>query len=416
MNNKSRIAVAIAAAFGTAALGVSSGAIAQTSSVQIGGALNLMYSISKPGTASATNTNGAGGRGSHDNLSLTEPEIFIHGEEKIGSTTAWFRCTSSFDLMGTASSTPGNTTTTSTAAAGSGQWCGRNSALGFKGSFGNIYAGNWDTAAKMAVYNPVRLGWFGGTASLTGGFSNVLLNGSDSNVGNTGFSSNVRRSRGINYDSPSFSGLQFHASTSATNEATAQTTAALQAIKPRDLSLGATYKNGPLYVGIGWTQHTDYNPAGTVLGTTTSTYNGGKDTNLMLGASYAFGNGTTLSGMWTTTKYDVTNSTDLKKSGWVMFAQHRLGGPHVIRGAYFAAGDSKGSSAAAVGAFAIPGADTGAKGYNLSYSNELSKRTEVGFTYGIIDNDTNAKFSKGISGSTFGATQKVYGLNVRHKF
>lgn len=406
MNNKSRIALAITAAFGTAALGVSSGAIAQTSSVQIGGSLNAFYSISKPNNRGGTLNSG---RDTHDNLSLTEPEIWIHGEEKIGnSMTAWFRCTSSFDVFGTAPS------------AGTGQWCGRNSALGFKTNFGNIYAGNWDSAAKMSVYNPVRLGWFGGTASLSGGWANVLLNGSDSNVGNVGATFVTRRARQFNYDSPNFSGFVVRASISAQNEATAQTTVALQTLKPRDKSLGATYNNGPLYVGIGWTEHQDFNPALTpVVGNGLATgYNGGKDINWMLGASYKFGSATTLSGMWATSKYDVTNSTELKKKGFVIFAEHRFGGPHVIRGAYFQGGDSKGNSAIEVGAHQAPTAagNTGAKGYNLAYTYEFSKRTEMGFIYGLIDNEDGAKYSKGISRATLGATQKVYGLNVRHKF
>jgi hypothetical protein len=40
----------------------------------------------------------------------------------------------------------------------------------------------------------------------------------------------------------------------------------------------------------------------------------------------------------------------------------------------------------------------------------------MGFVYGLIDNDANSAYSKGVSTAAAGSTQKVYGLNVRHRF
>jgi predicted porin len=393
MNNKSRIALALAAAFGTAAMGAS----AQTSTVQIGGSFNMFYSITKPGSPLIGGTK-------HDNLSLSEPEMWIHGEEKIGGATVWFRCTSSFDLMGTGAA---NTT-------GAGQFCGRNSALGFKGNFGNIFAGTWDTPQKH-VGNAVR-GWWGGTASLTGGFAQVLYGGSGSNTGNTGGTFWERRSRLISYHSPSFSGFEFKAAYSAANEETALTTAASQVLSPRMLGASASYSNGPLYLGVGYEKHNDYNPGSVALGAGAAAYNGGSDTNWTFGGAYTFAFGTRLSGLYSRSKFDVTNTTELKKNGWAIFVDHRLSGPHSIKGQYFKGGDSKGTSAVAVGAHAAVGPNTGAKGWSLAYMYEFSKRTQAGFVYGLIDNDASAMYTKGVSTAAPGATQKVYGLNVRHRF
>lgn len=401
MNNKSRIALAIAAAFGTAALGVSSGAIAQASTVQVGGSFNAFYQISKPGTGTLNSLNGGA---KHDNLSLSEPELWIHGEEKIGANTVWFRCTSSFDVFGT--STSGADT--------GGQLCGRNSALGFKGSFGNIFAGTWDTPQKLMVA-PIR-GWWGGTASLTGGVGNVLFNGAGSNIGNTGNSFWERRSRLISYHSPSFSGFDFKAAYSAQNEATTQSTAVTQALDPRSLGLSAAYTNGPLYVGVGFERHMDFNPAAQAVGALVGQYNGGNDTNWTVGGAYTFGFGTKLSGLWTRSVYEPQNGVDLKKSGWAIFVDHKLGGPHAIKAQYYKAGDSKGSSPIAVGRHRAPGVDTGAKGWSAAYTYEFSKRTEMSFVYGLTDNDTNSVYSKGVSTAVPGSTNKNYGLNVRHKF
>jgi len=382
MNSKTRIAVAVAAAFGA----VSTGAFAQNSSVQIGGSFNMFYSQSKPnGTPSPSGKK-------HDNLSLSEPEMYIHGEEKLGGgMTAWFRCTSSFDLMGTSAA---NTT-------GAGQLCGRNSALGFKGSFGNVFAGTWDTPHKL-VGGQVR-GWFGGTASLTGGMANVLMNGAGSNTGNTGTSFWERRSRSISYHSPSFNGFNVKALVSAQNEATALTTAAQQALSPRTLGLSGEYAAGPLYIGLGYEQHKDFAVAGA------------EDTAWMLGVRYQLGN-TRLSALYSDTKFEPTATTELKKSGFALFVDHRLSGPHSVKAQYFKGGDSKGNAVAAVGAHAAPGADTGAKGWTLAYMYDFSKRTQAGFVYGLIDNDRNANYSKGVSTAVNGATQKVYGLNLRHRF
>jgi hypothetical protein len=144
MHNKSRIALAIASALGTVAMGAS----AQTSTVQIGGSLNLFYMHSDQGGINRTNNLPTAGK-AHDNLQLSEPEIWIHGEEKLSAdNTAWFRCTSSFDLMGTCA-----------LGANTGQWCGRNSALGFKGSWGNVFAGMWDP--PMKTFGNEMRGWWG---------------------------------------------------------------------------------------------------------------------------------------------------------------------------------------------------------------------------------------------------------------
>ena len=399
MNNKSRIALAIAAAFGTAALGVSSGAIAQTSTVQIGGGINLKY-------VNHRNTGGAvsGSKNSNnDHLSLQEPEMWIHGEEKIGGVTAWFRCSSSFDVTGGE-------------AAG---LCTRNSAIGLKGGFGNIYAGNWESANRP-IYNAAR-GWFSGTDSLVGGFANIMLGGSNSNKTNVtataaGFVDRMQRT--IRYDSPQLGGFNLSASYTAANESTGLTTAASQGLTPRQFSLSGLYKNGPLFAGLAYSQHNDYNPATTAvaIGTGATQYNGGSDKNWMFTAGYTFNFGTRLSGFYTTTNFDVTNTTNLKKSGWAVFVDHELSGPHSIKAAYYKAGDSKGNSTLGTGVNSAPGADTGAKGWNLGYMYTMSKRTSVGFMYSVIDNDSGAAYGKGIQTATLGQTQKVYGLHTRHSF
>ncbi len=434
MNNKSRIALAIAAAFGTAALGVSSGAIAQTSTVQIGGGINLKY-------VNHRNTGGAvsGSKNSNnDHLSLQEPEMWIHGEEKIGGNTAWFRCSSSFDILGAGGGTQATPAGT-VAAPSTSQLCGRNSALGFKGNFGNIYFGNWDSPTKN-VSGPVR-GWFSSTDSLVGGFGNVILNTSSSNTTNvnaTQASWTERRQRQIRYDSPTMSGFTVSGAYTAANESTALSTAALQGLTPRFAAFSVDYTNGPLFVGIAHERHMDHNPgaigngsvgtvnaagtaftaavASTVGNGAAGSYNGGTDKNWMFGVGYTFGFGMKLSALYNRSSYEVTDTTNLKKNGWAVFMDYKVSGPHVLKANYFVGGDSKGNSTVAVGAHQAPGANTGAKGYNLGYMYEMSKRTSIGAMYSVIDNEVAAKYAKGIQGATLGQTQKVYGLYTKHSF
>jgi len=412
-NSKSRIAIAIATALGTLATG---SAFAQNSSVQIGGSLNLFYSQSDGGSGQHI----VSGK-KHDNLSLSEPELYIHGEEKLGGgMTAWFRCTSSFDLMGTG------------AQGTAGQLCGRNSALGFKGSFGNVFAGTWDTPAKL-VGGQIR-GWFGGTASLTGGFASALYNGSGSNTGNTGATFWERRARSISYHSPDFNGFNFKAMVSAANEETALTTTAQQALSPRTMGLSLEYSQGPLYVGLGYESHKDFNPfangirgreangatavllASVALGAGAGAYNGGTDDSWTLGARYQLGK-TRLSGLYSRTTYDVAVGQDLKRDGYAFFVDHQLSGPHSIKAQYFVAKDLKGSLVTtANNATGAAVTDTGAKGWTLAYMYDFSKRTQAGFVYGVLDNDRNSGISKGVTTAALGSTQKVYGLNLRHRF
>ena len=110
-------------------------------------------------------------------------------------------------------------------------------------------------------------------------------------------------------------------------------------------------------------------------------------------------------------KYDIDNAPNLreaKKHGWALFVDHTISGPHAVKAQYFKASDIT------LGGIKEP--DTGAKGWSLAYTYQFSKRTEASFVYGLIDNDRFAGYSKGVSTALNGATQKNYGLNIRHKF
>ena len=142
------------------ALAAPAAALAQ---VTIGGGLNILYYQHDPKNNDRSKTT--------DILESSESELTIRGSEKLGGgMELWFQCGTSIDgiFQGNAATTAG--------------MCTRNSALGFRGAFGNVFFGNWDTPSKL-VQNGVR-GWFSGTNALYGGAGTLLWGGSASGVVN----------------------------------------------------------------------------------------------------------------------------------------------------------------------------------------------------------------------------------------
>ena len=113
-----------------------------------------------------------------------------------------------------------------------GTLASRNSFVGLKGGFGTVLVGNHDTPLK-GVGRSVDL--FGDTMADS---RNVLGGGSDTRARNV-----------VAYMSPDFTGLSFAAAYSTDLDTTA-TTGDLADSSIYNLS--ATYKNGPLYLGLGY--------------------------------------------------------------------------------------------------------------------------------------------------------------------
>jgi len=308
--------------------------------------------------------------------------------------------------------------------------CTRNSAIGFKGSFGNVFAGNWDTPLKL-LQNNIR-GWFSGTNALYGGGYTLLGGGASSGNanspgaggGSTAVSMYRRQAQSVNYASPDWSGFSLAAAYSAANEAanlTDNPPAGQSKLTPRLYGLNGQYSNGPIWVGLGYEAHTDYNPANV------GNYQGGTDDNFTIGAGYTFAGRFKLRASFSQTKYEIggtaAQGSDLKVKGWNLYSENQISGPHSINFAYIQAQDPSGSSTVAVGSYKAPtlvgGADNssiGAKVYTIAYAYAFSKRTQGLVAYNVMDNDNNANFSQGVTAASLGGKQKTYGVAVRHSF
>ena len=356
--HKSVMALAVAGALAAPA------ALAQ---VQIGGGIHLQYFQHDPDNKSDSST--------HDNLRTSEPEIYFRGEEKLGGgLSVWFQCTSSLEVLGPASST----------------WCGRNSAIGFRGGFGNVFAGNWDTPHKL-VTNLAR-GWWGGTNTLQGGTAAILYNDSQTGA-NNGDSFFRRHSRSINYHSPDWSGFNLQVATSSQNEATAIPDAASE--KPRLLSVGGQYRTGPFFAGLGYEDHTDFRGAGT------------DDNSMNAVVGFTFAGAVRVSAMYATVEYD-TAGVKTEHDGFAVYVDWSLGGPHKLYVQYAIRNETKVAG--------VEGPDTAVDVLGVAYGYSFSKRTQGYIAYNSMSNDPNAAFDMGTAGTTFGGKQTAIGVGLRHSF
>jgi predicted porin len=378
---KKLLAVAVAGALGAPAL-----AMAQASTVQVFGTVYMEYGFVDQGDNKVN----------VDMFQTPGSEIGFKGEEKLGSgLSAWFQCNSTFDVRG--SSPQG--------------FCGRNSAIGFKGGFGNVFLGNWDTPFKRTM-GPNRItnetGLFGASFLLTGGASS--FNGRAS-----AGSFSRRQNNSINYDSPNFGGFQVMASTTTINDATG-TLSATTGGKARLWSIGAQYSAGPLYVSGAYETHRNYF-SGPAAGYT------GNDNGWHLGANYTFGGNIKVGGIYTRQKFETSATADAKVSVWHLGLDWKLSGPHGLRAGYTKAGDMKGTLGAQVDAGSgvtrpAVGGDTGADLWQISYVHALSKRTEATVGYVRLDNDRNSSYNLGglSTPNSTGVNQDAFAFTVRHRF
>jgi len=381
--NKKVMALAVAGA-----LAAPAAALAQ---VQIGGGITLLYFQHDP-------DNSTSGQSS-DVMQSSESEIRINGSEKLGGgLEVWFQCASSIDgIIG------GNTATTA-------GWCTRNSAIGFRGDFGNVFFGNWDTPLKL-IQNRVR-GWFSGTNALVGGGYTLLAGSSASGVGNgTGGSANAsfyrRQANTVNYASPNWGGFSLAAAFSAANE-----TASLpesNPLNPRLMGLNGVFATGPFWVGVGYEKHDDYNPG------SQAAYTGGSDDNITIGVGFTFARVLNLRATYSKSNYETAAGGESEVTGFGAYVDWNISGPHALHFAFITVDDVEGSGGA-VNGYRAPGAATGADVFTVAYGYNFSKRTEVYVAYNEMKNDSNANFSQGVVAASLGGKQTSIGIGLKHSF
>ena len=399
---KKLLAVAVAGALGVPA----TLAMAQSSStVQVYGRFYVEYGVSVDQGRQSLAVPGAGqtnDRNTVDMLQTPGSNIGFKGEEKLGGgLSAWFQCESTADVRGGTDETAG--------------FCSRNSAVGLKGNFGNVYIGTWDTPFKRAT-NAVGMGdtgLFGGAFLLFGGSTTVSESSSNAAVGVNRVTFKRRQRNLVTYDTPKFSGFSAGVAFSTSNGSTAVTTGVVNS-KPRVLSIAANYDNGPLGLGAGYERHNEFAAIGAPAVAA-------DDTGWHINGDYKIGS-VKIGGIYTEQKFEVAGTVgtgENKVKVWSIGAEWNIQGPHTIEGSYIDAGDAKGIAGGASpgsGRMAV-GTDTGGKLWQVKYSYALSKRTKLAAGYVKLSNDNNANYSLGgTARPANGENQDAFAVSVDHRF
>jgi predicted porin len=396
---KKLLAVAVAGALGSPAV-----VLAQTSTVQIYGTMYVEYAI----RADQGNSAAVGNPELSDADFLQTPgsSIGFKGEEKLGGgLSAWFQCESTADPRGQ----------------GQEGWCSRNSALGLKGGFGNLFIGNWDTPFKRTM-GPAQVGTndtgiFGSSFLLTGGSTTTA-------VGGTRGTFRRRQNNSINYDSPKFGGFGVMASFSSSQPSTATLDAASNN-KPRVMSIGAQYSAGPIYVGLGYERHDEFNGGG----------RNADDDGWHIGAAYTWGP-VRFGGVYTRQEFELGTAAapgELEVDAWMFGVDWKIAGPHGLRAAYVQVDDvdgtpgfggiaGSGSIRPVVPAAGAPN-DTGAKLWHIRYVYTFSKRTEFTAGFAKLSNDGSVASGGGAyrlgglgAAVAPGNNEDAWAVALRHRF
>jgi len=286
----------------------------------------------------------------------------------------------------------------------------RNSGVGLRGNFGNVYFGTWETpwTQTFRLWDVGTIGGWGPTTSIigrreqTGGnpsrFCNnntgaagtasgaaitgpICGNGAESTSGPAlpqGYALWRRYNYAVFYESPLFEGVQLKAAWLPNERKTAFTAPGVTNENPSSWSASLTWTGlgGRARAFIANMQNKDWSS----VGSTDSGYTagGGYDFGMVnVGATYE--------------DFTYKSATgDVKAKEWGVGLAVPLG-PGKIGASYAKAKKLTGAGTDALEAAGTN--DTGAKMWNLGYEWALSKRTALGFGIAKIDNGANQTFS-----------------------
>lgn len=378
------------------ALAAPAAAFAQ-SAVQVYGTAHVSFNMTKYGDGTATATQPGGIPGvSKMSVASHASNFGIRSSESLGGgMTGWVqyefnvKMERDFDLAGANGST-------------------RNTAIGLRGNFGNVYLGTWETpwSSTFRLWDVGTIGGWGPTTSIIGRREQTgsgpsrncasLAAGANVITGSLAGTSAVcyhaeastgpgyplwrRYGSAAFYDSPVFSGFQFkigyqpnETKTSFagdTNVGTTTKTIVQEDPSSWSASLTWTGMGGKARGFLATMQAKDWTSVGQ------------SDSGFTLGGGYDFGV-VNIGGTYETYKYKIPGA-DNEVVQWALGIAIPLGSGKI--GASYANADE-----VKVGGTAASG--TGAKMYNIGYEWALSKRTAVGFGYAKIDNDSAAAFT-----------------------
>jgi len=369
------------------------------STVQIYGVAEWEYGILEQGN----------NRPRVDYNEVTGSYLGFKGEEALGGgMSAWFQCETTMDIR----------------AFDQTGLCSRNSGLGFKGGFGNVWGGRWHTPFSRMI----DLGWVGAETTGNLGFARIHGNSGSTSFADAGGSAgNASRSQFrrretclTTYETPNMGGFMVGAAFSCGNTASDGQNGSSPATnlgankKPRVYSFAGTYNQGPLGLGLGYQRHVDVGTFNTVGAAELS--------DRAWGAAARYTVGPVRLGMtFMDRRWETGAGLHTKNRTWTIGGEWTIAGPHQLHFAYGTTSDSKGNGGgvAGVGGAEAPGADTGYKAITLAYQYSFSKRTTAKFGWIRYDNDANSDQVRNynvaaLSGN--GQALDSWSLVLKHRF
>jgi len=293
----------------------------------------------------------------------------------------------------------------------------RNTAIGLRGSFGNVFLGTWETpfAQTFRMWDVGTIGGYGASTSvmyrrestgsapsqncgvpfqggqvLTGGGLPAAFCYHQDSAGPAGYALWRRYGSAVHYESPMFSGFQFKLGyqpnetkavagiTMAVSSPPAGTAAGSTALvtvaenpSSWSASLSWTGMGGKARAFVANMQNKDWSSTGQT------------DGGYIFGGGYDFGF-VNIGAALETFKYKTAAAVQ-ETTEWAIAAAIPLGSGK-IGASYSVAKDMENKTAGT-------STDNGAKMYNIGYEWALSKRTALGFGYAAIKNDTGAVFT-----------------------
>ncbi len=259
--------------------------------------------------------------------------------------------------------------------------------IGLQGGWGTFKIGYY-----LSPYDDLTAFWSSVPTLGTSIFNaaNIWANNGGQGINTGSFDDRIGNS--IRYDTPTMSGFtgsfQLGARDNGNNDnngvAYLQNSGDLAQMRRHATvySIGGFYNNGPIGIGAVYEQHNNIRGQGLA------------DKGLSVAGSYNFGVAK-LGLVWEQLDYDVTTSTNVKRSFWGISGIFNIG-PGQMYAMYGGANDGTGSAAngSRVGAV-TKGSQTGAHTWQVTYTYPLSKRTLVYGGYIMIDNDANANYNFG---------------------
>jgi predicted porin len=303
----------------------------------------------------------------------------------------------------------------------------RDSKVGLRNRFGEIFMGQWDTPYKYISLpvNPLRGGYVFDRTAITGN--------PGMGVGNTttqftrigakpDASFDRRQGNSVQYWSPNWGGLSFRVGYSVDEQA-GSIVAGGPVLKPVVFAASAQYDVGTLSLRYAYEEHKDYfgltQLGGSAAGTATNS--GSKDRGHKVVGLWRFGN-TRLTGMYERLEYK--NSDNLagavksyKRNAWYGVIEQFFANKSSVFVSYGRA--AEGDCERAGGVSCVTNG-LGANYMTAGYIYRFSKRTEVFAMYYRLVNEENAQYSPGpmVNGATIapGADTRAFGVGMIHFF